>query len=117
LNTTSNNEPDGGEVESGEPYIINMDENKLYKRKFFSEEKKEGINLKKDIFKVDMNKVKKYDNLPPYLRMVQKEIKNGKGLVQVYDIENGLAEIYAEGSMSYIIGAPSVPLDALIKVK
>lgn len=87
-----------------------------YKR-YFKEEKKEGIELKKDIFKVDMNVVKKYDNLQPYLRMVQKEIKNGNGLVQVYDAENGMAEIYAEGSMSYLLGCPSVPIDALKKVK
>jgi hypothetical protein len=85
-------------------------------KKFF-EEVKEGIHLKQDIFRVDMNKVKKYDNLPPYIRMVQKEIKNGNGLVQVYDVENGLAEIYAEGSMSYIMGSPSVPVDALIKIR
>jgi hypothetical protein len=86
-------------------------------KSIFKEETKEGIRLKKDIFKVNIDKVKKYDNASPYIRMVQKEIKNGKGLVQVYDVENGLAEIYAEGSASYLLGSPSIPVEALIKVK
>jgi|WetSurMetagenome_2_1015567.scaffolds.fasta_scaffold321900_2 hypothetical protein len=90
---------------------------KKYKSQLNENEVKNGIQLKHDIFKVDMNKVKRYDNLAPYIRLVQTEIKNGNGFVQVYDIENGMAEIYAEGSMSYILGAPSIPIEALIKVK
>ena len=39
---TSNTEADGGEVEEREPYIIDMDESKLYKNKF----------IEKNIYKI-----------------------------------------------------------------
>lgn len=48
---------------------------KKYKR--FQEEKKEGITLKKDVFRVNMEVVKNYDNIPHYIRIVQQEIKRG----------------------------------------
>jgi hypothetical protein len=73
----------------------------------------EKTNVK---YKVDMGKVARYDNCRPYLRLVQQEIRNGEGFVEVLEIKDGLAQIYAHETFSYLFGCVTVPLASLTKI-
>lgn len=53
---------------------------------------------------------------PPWMRLLQKEIKNGGGFLAVRGIRNGSAEAYAWDTSSWLLGTVSVPLSALTKV-
>ena len=98
---------------------------KVIDKKFASEEPKTASeDVKKKVaaevteggpYKVDMAIVKKHDSLAPYIRLVQKEIKNGGGLVDVRYVNNGMAGIYGHDTYSFFLGTPEVPVEALTK--
>ncbi len=69
--------------------------------------------MMQQVYKVDMAKVKAHDSVPPYLRMVREQIKNGDGLVSIWESRGGFAAVYAAGSYAYLLGCPWVPLEAL----
>lgn len=62
--------------------------------------------------KVDMVKVKRHDNSPPYLRLVQKVIKDGDGKPYLLGVKDGKAEI---NSVPMGLGSVFVPEDAILK--
>ena len=58
-------------------------------RKVVNEILKSGAD--NSLYQVNMNIVKRRDSSSPYIRLINKEIKNGDGLVQIYKEDNGMA--------------------------
>jgi hypothetical protein len=73
---------------------------------------KENIKMEKE-YNVDLKIVKKYDDMPPYIRLVNKIIRDGEGRVSIKEEKNDLAGIYASGSAGWMIGLVWVPKAAL----
>jgi len=71
-----------------------------------------------DVCKVDVSGIKRSEGAMagPWIKLIQKEVKNGNGRVVIRKISGGRAEIYGEGTHSYVLGAVEVPLTALTKV-
>lgn len=64
-----------------------------------------------DLVKVDMAVVKRRDNMPPYIRLVQKTIRDAEnGTPYVAYVKNGMAEI--RSWRGNILGDVSVPVEA-----
>jgi hypothetical protein len=112
-------------IEIGSEQLTPEEEEKKKKKEESEKEKKESRLNKKageeslnqwDYVKVDMSKIT--DTMPPYIRLLKKEIQAGEGMLQIYnvDIESEKAEVFAADSMSYLIGPVTVPLDSLIFV-
>lgn len=66
-------------------------------------------------YKVNMNIVKKDMGDTPHLKLLMKEIKQGKGTVDVDEVDGDYAEVYATGTYNHLIGTIKVPVSALTK--
>jgi len=66
-------------------------------------------------YTVDIDVVKEHDSIPAYVKLVEKEVKDGKGLVDVTTVTGNTASIFSHGSnpVRRMLGAISVPVDAL----
>lgn len=62
-------------------------------------------------YRVNLDKLE--DTLPPYVGLVKKEVKKGRGKVTVKEIRGRYADVYAAGTGNWILGTIQVPLDAL----
>jgi len=74
-----------------------------------------AIINKGDEVKIDMNIVKKHDNSPAYLKLLNKVIKKSKGKPVVINIDNKFAEIAAD-KYDALLGTVRVPIKALNKI-
>jgi len=63
--------------------------------------------------RVSMKIVEKHCNLPPYLSLVRKAIKNGGGFVQIFSLNADMA-VVAGDSYDYLLGGVRVPIESLI---
>jgi transposase-like protein len=79
-----------------------------------------NANLEKievgDLVKVDINKVKQYDNVEPYIKLVNNIIRDADGEPYVYTIEDGKAELSSH-KYSAMSGTVWVPIEALKFIK
>jgi len=79
-------------------------------------EAKDGSIKVGDLVKVDMKIVKKYDNISPYIKLVNKAISNAENKTPyVGDVENGKVGIRAWEFD--LLGDVYVPIEAVTKIK
>ena len=69
--------------------------------------------VKGGTYKVNIAIVKKIMGDWPHIQLLQKEIKKGGGKVEVRDVEDGVAQVFAADTNNWIMGTISVPVEAL----
>ena len=69
-----------------------------------------------DYVKIDLNKVKSHDNMPPYIRLVSAAIRNAEGrMPYVAEVEGH--GVYVRAWELDFLGDVFIPKNAIIKVK
>ena len=64
-------------------------------------------------YKVNMSLVRKHCNMPPYIKLLQSEIRQGDGFVQVNRTKGDQSGVYAAGTFNHFLGLVWVPTAAL----